>query len=453
MVHLVRGAAEVNAKSVVAILGFEVKEGDALQIKATGQDALKAAETLAKLLDEGCGDSPGQAPAAAPSVPSAPRGNPRGENELAGLAASPGLAMGRAFQYRLKVMEVIEAGGDPAQETVHLEAALHDASLQIEAIKARVRAGVDLTRVGILSAHQELLVDPEHRELACAGIKAGKSAAFAWRAAYSGVAATLAGLESPLLRERANDIRDVGRRALALLTGSVQTRMEAPADSILIADELSPSEAAQLDRTRVLGLCTTTGGPTGHVAILARALGIPAVCGIDPAALELPDQTLVLLDGGTGILRRIPTEAGQAEARELVGRQAAQRAEESAAAQKPAVTRDGVAIEVAANIRNAQEAREAVAAGAQGVGLLRSEFLFLDRETAPTEDEQAAEYGAVARILGLGVDELSVSVPAIGAIKALISRLDRAQCQTLAHELLQMRTAAEVRERLAVVAE
>jgi len=344
VVHLVRGAAEVNAKSVVAILGFEVKEGDALQIKATGQDALKAAETLAKLLDEGCGDSPGQAPAAAPSVPSAPRGNPRGENELAGL-------------------------------------------------------------------------------------------------------------ESPLLRERANDIRDVGRRALALLTGSVQTRMEAPADSILIADELSPSEAAQLDRTRVLGLCTTTGGPTGHVAILARALGIPAVCGIDPAALELPDQTLVLLDGGTGILRRIPTEAGQAEARELVGRQAAQRAEESAAAQKPAVTRDGVAIEVAANIRNAQEAREAVAAGAQGVGLLRSEFLFLDRETAPTEDEQAAEYGAVARILGLGVDELSVSVPAIGAIKALISRLDRAQCQTLAHELLQMRTAAEVRERLAVVAE
>jgi phosphocarrier protein FPr/phosphocarrier protein len=239
-------------------------------------------------------------------------------------------------------------------------------------------------------------------ELALAGIKAGKSAAFAWRAAFTASAAQLAGLESALLRERANDIRDVGHRVLALLTGSVQTRVEAPADSILIAEELSPSEAAQLDRTKVLGLCTSAGGPTGHVAILARSLGIPAVCGIDPGALELPDGTVVVLDGAKGILKQAPGEAALAEARASIGRQTAQRAQEREAAQKPAVTADGVAIEVAANIRNAQEAREAVTAGAQGVGLLRSEFLFLDRETAPTEDEQAAEYSAVAKILGPG---------------------------------------------------
>ncbi|MDR3669222.1 MAG: phosphoenolpyruvate--protein phosphotransferase [Holophaga sp.] len=399
VVRLLRGAAEVNAKSVVAILGFEVKAGDSLQIKATGQDARKASDSLADLLASGCGEAPG-APAAAEASRPAAKGSAAGD--LAGVAAAPGLAMGHVFQYRPQQMEVVEAGKDPTQEQAHLEAALRDAGLQIEAIKARVRAGADATRVGILSAHQELLLDPDLTELAATGIGAGKSAAFAWREAFTACATKLAGLESPLLRERANDIRDVGRRVLALLTGSVQTRMEAPKDSILIAEELSPSEAAQLDRTKVLGLCTTTGGPTGHVAILARSLGIPAVCGIDEAALELPDKTIVVLDGTQGILKRAPGAADLAQAKQAIGRQALQRVEEQEAAQKPAVTADGCKVEVAANIRNAQEAREAVAAGAQGVGLLRSEFLFLDRETAPTEDEQAAEYSAVARIMGPG---------------------------------------------------
>jgi multiphosphoryl transfer protein len=400
VVHLLRGAAEVNAKSVVAILGFEVKFGDVLQIEATGPDARKASEALADLLAGGCGEAPGAAPAGAPAKPVVPKALVAGE--LAGVAASPGLALGQVFQYRPKVMEVVEKGADPARERTHLEAALRDAGLQIEAIKARVRAGVDAARVGILSAHQELLLDPGLLASALAGVGAGKSAAFAWRAAFTASAAQLAGLESALLRERANDIRDVGRRVLALLTGSVQTRVEAPADSILIAEELSPSEAAQLDRTKVLGLCTTTGGPTGHVAILARSLGIPAVCGISEAALELPDKTMAVLDGTRGILKQVSGAAELAKARDGIARQTADRAREHEAAQKPAVTADGVAIEVAANIRNAQEAREAVTAGAQGVGLLRSEFLFLDRETAPTEDEQAAEYGAVARILGPG---------------------------------------------------
>jgi phosphocarrier protein FPr/phosphocarrier protein len=299
-------------------------------------------------------------------------------------------------------MEVVEEGTDPAQERPHLEAALRDAGLQLEAIKARVRAGTDPTRVGILSAHQELLLDPDLIEQANAGIAAGKSAAFAWRAVTNASATKLAALDSPLLRERANDLRDVGRRVLALLTGTVQTRLEAPAEAILIAEDLSPSEAAQLDRTKVLGLCTTTGGPTGHVAILARSLGIPAICGIFEAALEIQDQTLVVLDGTRGILKRDPSAADLADAKEGVARQTLQRAQEREAAQKPAVTADGTTIEVTANIRNAQEAREAVAAGAQGIGLLRSEFLFLDRDTAPTEEEQAAEYCAVAKILGPG---------------------------------------------------
>ena len=397
-VLLVKGSTEVNAKSLLAILGLATEKGDALQVKATGPDAEAAAKDLAQLLADGCGETPGGAPEAAKAPPPAPAA----DGALTGVPASPGLAVGQVFQYRPGVMEVVEEGKGAAQERAWLEAALRDSGLQLEAIKARVRASADVTRVGILSAHQELLVDPELMALALAGIKDGKSAAFAWHAAYNTFAAKLGALASPLLRERANDIRDVGRRALALLTGSVQTRVEAPANAILIAEEITPSEAAQLDRTKVLGLCTTTGGPTGHVAILARSLGIPAICGIDPAALALPAQAWVLVDGGKGLLRPNPSPAELARARELVGKQGLQREQEKLAAQKPAKTADGFSMEVAANIRNAQEAREAVAAGADGIGLLRSEFLFLDRETAPTEDEQAEEYSSVARILGPG---------------------------------------------------
>ena len=222
-----------------------------------------------------------------------------------------------------------------------------------------MQATADLSLVGILTAHQELLADPELLEQARALISQGKSAAFAWKEAFNGGAARLSALNSPLLRERANDLRDVGRRVLALLTGSTQAGPEMPADAILITEELRPSEAAQLDPAQVRGLCTTKGGPTGHVAILARSLGIPAICGIDEAALSLPGQTLVVLDGNRGILNRQPSESELGQARQQIELQLVQRTRDRSAAQKPAVTLDGFCIEVAANIRNAKEAQEA----------------------------------------------------------------------------------------------
>ena len=422
-IRLVRGTAEVNAKSVLAILGFGVQDGDTLQVYATGADAQKAVTALVTLLTRGgeaAGATPtggGQAPDSPVAVPQAAadpasiapdpapadpaRAVAHGAGERAGVAASPGLAVGQVYQFRPQVLAVVEAGGDPAQERAHLEAALQDAGGQLEAIKHRIRS-VDPTRADILSAHQELLADPDLAAEAERGITAGQSAAFAWRAAFTSHATKVGGLDSPLLRERANDIRDVGRRVLALLTGTTAAGLNPPRGSILVAETLSPSEAAQLDRTQVLGLCTTTGGPTGHVAILARSLGIPAIVGIDATALDLAAGTVVVLDGSTGILQGQPTPADLAAARERLGQQQAQRVREQAAAQKPAVTADGFAMEVSANIRSAQEAREAVAAGAEGIGLLRSEFLFLNRESPPSEDEQAAEYGTVARILGPG---------------------------------------------------
>jgi multiphosphoryl transfer protein len=184
------------------------------------------------------------------------------------------------------------------------------------------------------------------------------------------------------------------------LTGVVQAAVNVAPGTILAAEELAPSDTAALDPAKVIGFCTTTGGATSHVAILARSLGIPAVCGIEESALSIADGTLVVLDGSQGILRAHPSEAQVAEARDTMTQIAARREADKILAIKPAVTLDGHLIKVMANIRNLEDAREALKLGGDGVGLLRSEFLFHERSAAPTCEEQAAEYAAVAQALG-----------------------------------------------------
>jgi phosphocarrier protein FPr/phosphocarrier protein len=402
-IRLLRGSDSVNAKSIVAIMGFATTLGDKLRVEARGPDAAEAASVLARVLAEGSGEKPGDAPApsaptaASTAEPIATRSPVADANEFTGVSASPGLAVGNVVQFRQQVIDVNEAGESPQRERAQLEAARHQARQQIEALKATL---ADASKAQILAAHLELLDDPDLNDMAIASISEGKGAGFAWREAFQQQAGTLEKLDNPLLRERAGDIRDVGRRVLALLAGVRQAQIDVPQDSILIAEELSPSDTTSLDRSKVLGFCTTTGGATSHVAILARSLGIPAICGIDARALQLADGTSVVLDGSRGSLRRNPSADELEQAHQRISRQAAKREAEKLAASKLAMTADGHRIEVVANIRNAQEARDAVAAGAEGVGLLRSEFLFDARDTAPSEDEQAAEYCAVAEALG-----------------------------------------------------
>jgi phosphocarrier protein FPr/phosphocarrier protein len=395
-IALVRGTEEVNARSVVAILGLGTKFGDRVRIKAVGVDAQKAAETLGRLLAEGSGEEIGDAVEPEPTVV---RATPASEKEFTGIPASPGAAVGRVWRFRPKSVDVPEFGLGPSRERPRLEAALRDARAQLEDLKGRLGKG---PKAHILNAHLELLEDPDLENLALQALKGGKSAGFAWREAYTACADRLERMDNPRFRERAGDIRDVGQRVLLLITGTRKGTLEVPEGSVLLAEELSPSDTAQLDRSKVLGLCTTTGGATSHVAILARSLGIPAVCGVAHVVMDIPDGTLVTLDGNSGILRIDPTEADLASAREHIARMQTRRGVEEAAAHQEARTRDGALIEVAANIINAAEAREAAAAGADGVGLMRTEFLFHDRAEAPGEEEQAAEYRATAAAVGPG---------------------------------------------------
>jgi phosphoenolpyruvate-protein phosphotransferase len=231
-------------------------------------------------------------------------------------------------------------------------------------------------------------------------MQGGASAAYAWRQAYTQQVDRVLALRNELLAGRAADLRDVGRRVLHLLVGREGAPHDVPPDSIVVAEDLAPSDAASLDRTRVRGFCTTMGSATSHVAILARGLGIPAVAGIDPRVLDVPAGTRVVLDGDAGTLRAEPSAAEEAEIARRQAASARRRAAELAVAAEPAVTRDGHRVEIVANVGDVDEARRVPGVGGEGVGLLRTEFLFMERRTAPTEDEQATVYEAIARALG-----------------------------------------------------
>ena len=402
-VKIVRGSEEANAKSVVSIMGLEVQNNDEIKIKATGVDAAEAIKALVDLVRSGSGEDCGAAasPAAAPKPVAVPRPAPKAHsddpNVLLGVSASPGLAVGQIFQVRQEVIEVREAGDNPQLERRRLEDALKEARQQLEGLKAEIS---DASKAEIFSAHQELLADPELLDLALSAVSAGKSAPFAWKQAFTTYADKLAKLKNELLAGRANDIRDIGRRVLRLLTGVKEAALEVPDNAILIAEELTPSDTASLDRNKVLGFATTGGGATSHVAILARSLNIPAICGIEEAVLELANGTNVILDGTKGSLRKNPSESEIQDIRTRQASLAKKRAEELAAAGQPAVTTDGVHIEVVANIGGLEDAQQSVTLGGEGVGLLRSEFLYLERTDAPTEEEQTQIYGDIAKALG-----------------------------------------------------
>jgi phosphocarrier protein FPr len=318
------------------------------------------------------------------------------------VSASPGLAVGEVFQVRRAEIEVEEEGAGVEAERRRLVAAIAASEGQLAALRAQLHAKSEPAKAAIFAAHEELLSDPDLLEVVESAIAKGKSAAFAWKKAVTTHADRLAGLRNQLLAQRANDLRDVGLRVLGVLTGAEVRQPEYPPNTVLIAEDLTPSDTAALDRSRVMGFCTTRGGATSHVAILARSLGIPALAGIEPAALELANGTVVILDGDKGTLRLNASAEEVARVRRAEERAEARRKADLARAQEPSVTRDGTHVEVLANIGGLNDARQVGGLGGEGVGLLRSEFLFMERRDAPTEDEQFETYKSI--VLAVGAD-------------------------------------------------
>ncbi|CAI8985506.1 Phosphoenolpyruvate-protein phosphotransferase / Phosphocarrier protein HPr / PTS system fructose-specific EIIA component [Pseudomonas sp. IT-347P] len=389
-IYLHKQQAQANAKSLVAIMALQTAFGDSVQVSAMGEDADEAIDVLTRLLAEGCGET---VTALAPVEAV--------ETEvltlLRGVCASPGSALGQVVQISEPVFDVSEFGGGSELERAALANALIEADLALQHLRDTAAGEAEAE---IFKAHQELLEDPGLLDQAQALIDAGKSAAFAWRAATDETAAMFRQLGSALLAERAADLTDVGRRVLKCLLGIGEQALELPQDSILIADQLTPSQTASIDTSKVLGFATVGGGATSHVAILARACGLPSICGVPVQMLALSNGTPVLLDADNGELHVHPDPAAVNRWQAQHAQQRQRHEQELANATLAARTRDGHLVEVSANVASLSETEQGMAMGGAGVGLLRSEFLYLGRNHAPGHDEQVATYSAIARCVG-----------------------------------------------------
>lgn len=396
----------VNAKSIVSIMGLATVKGDTVYLLASGDDAEVALAELTLAIQHGLGEevnAPMSAPASmVQSELAAPAPRPRSDdpNLILGVAASSGVAVGYIYPVKSQEITVAETGDAPNQERRKLEGAIAQAKLEIESLRAKVHSEGDPSKAAIFAAHQELLEDPELVDIANSMIDKGKSAGYGWQQAFHSQAKQLAALQNELLSQRANDLRDVGNRVLRILTGAKSEEVSYPANTILIAEDLTPSDMATLDRDKVIGFCTVAGGATSHVAILARSMDIPAIAGTEGRVLDLKAGTPVILDASKGKLRLNPSEIEMEEVRARQKRLAIKRQNDLATAKEPAITTDGYRMEVVANIASVKDAEEAMKLGTEGVGLLRSEFIFMERSSPPSESEQVQLYEKISKILG-----------------------------------------------------
>ena len=420
------GKGPVSARSLTALATLGVKQGHEILVRASGPEARRALDAIQALADDNFGDDDGPdqgaaagngAAAAAPPPPPAAPAEPGGP--LRGLPVAPGIAIGPAQRLRAPEPEVSGApAGDPADEWRALEQARDAARADVRAARGAVASGPGEAEAAIFDAHLLLLDDDALLDPARRAIEAdGRNASQAWAAAVQAAAAAYEGADDDYLRERAADVHDVGRRVLGHLAGTGGGGATLAAAGVLVAEDLTPGQTAALDRDLVRGIATARGSATSHAAILARAFGIPAVVGIGDALLETADGTSLVLDGDAGTVTVDPgaDALAAAEARRAEERRVAAKRRERAA--EPARTRDGRRIEVAANLGAVAETAGVVAEGAEGVGLLRTEFLFLGREDAPGEDEQYAALAEVAT--GLAGRPLVIRTLDVGADKPL----------------------------------
>jgi phosphocarrier protein FPr/phosphocarrier protein len=402
-VVLIKDDLRVSARSVVALMGLGVRYDDEIVIAATGAQAQTAVATLARLISGGMGEAHGAAAADAPSVqPAAKVIAPAlafGPPSLKGVLAAPGLAIGCAVHLNGAEPLITEDGAGEAIERARLSEALDQVREALKATAAQAAAAGDQPRSGILSAHLAVLDDPDLAQSAIADLGAGKSAEAAWRDALARQARALAATGDPRMAERAADLLDLQRRVVRALTGTAEPVCDLPPGSIVLADELLPSDLMGLDASKLAGVCTARGGPTSHVAILAAAQGVPMVVAAGPEAVSIPAGATLILDADAGALWVSPGVEALSAAQVILAERQTRRAAAVAAAHQVCRMADGTRIEVYGNVGSVGDARAAAAAGAEGSGLLRTEFLFLERQTPPDEDEQLAAYQGVADAL------------------------------------------------------
>jgi len=320
-----------------------------------------------------------------------------------GIPVSGGIAIGPGWIYRPTIVKVERLGNQNLEiERARLASAVAAARDQINRLHQATREQLGQEQAAIFEAHLLILEDPEFIGGINAAIEADRiNAEAAIAGAVEEYAQRLLALTDEYFQARAQDIRDVGHRLLCCLSGVQTGGVEMPDwPVIVLAEDLTPSDTVQFDRARVLGLCTVRGGPTSHTAILARSIGVPAVVSLAFPIEELHDGVPLILDGSAGELIIDPAPEEVDTARRDQSEQRALWVQQLRAAAMPAATTDGWVVEVVANIGSAEDARQAIDFGAEGVGLLRTEFLYLNREQLPSLEEQVRVYQEIFTVMG-----------------------------------------------------
>ena len=330
------------------------------------------------------------------------------QRQFEGISATPTVGIGTAVWYRpTNVTDLGEPpqsdSVDPAAERERFDASQDDAEAELKAEREQTRERVGDEEAAVFDAHLQFLRDPQIESGVQDAVDDGLPAPHAVKQAFEGPIEQFEGMDG-MMAERADDLRDIRDRLLRLLTGSERTDLgELPDGSVILAELLTPSDTAQLDPEAVAGIATIKGGRTAHAAIIARSLGIPAVVGIGEALREIDDGTQVVVDGEAEAVIANPNEETRTRAAEST---------QTPVISESVSTTDGTAIEVAANLGTPAEAEPAVDRGADGVGLFRTEFCFLDRQSPPDEAEQFAAYHSVCETFAEGVDsEATASKP------------------------------------------
>jgi multiphosphoryl transfer protein len=386
--NLRTGAGPVPAGSLSRVATLGLRRHDRAEVRAAGDGARAAVDAILALAARHFDEPVSGPPPVAPTTVAGPR------------PVSPGIAIGPLWtleRARVAYADLPATSAGPAAERDRLDGALAAARRELTGSRDRAPGQA----ADILDAHLMLLDDPEIRADVAGRLDAGQPAVRAWAGALDEVADRFAALEDAYLAQRAADARQVRDQVVDLLLGAAPGPAAAPeGGGVLVVADLTPAQAADLDPALTRGLVLARAGPTAHSAIIAATLGIPTVASAGAGVLDLRPGTLVALDGGTGEVVADPDAGTLAEFRRRAGEQHARAASARAGAHRPARTTDGVTIQVAANVGSLADAVAAAAAGADSVGLVRTEFLFLGRTAAPDVDEQEAAYRAIADALG-----------------------------------------------------
>lgn len=402
-IQLEAPAGIANAKSLNAIAKLSVKLNEQIRIMASGSDADRAIEAFERLANEHFGES-----FEAEMVNSAEIATHKAAEEIiqvdgaiAGIPVCDGIAMGQVLGLESAMPEVPERQySGEAQEIAIFDDALAAVLASLKQQHAEAEKTLGKEHADIFSAHSMMISDPELRSSILLNIKNGSIAEASLLSAMSELANEYASSDSDYMREREADVWDVAKQTMYSFAGAKAESIELTDNCVIVAVDLSPAQTAQLDPQKVAGICLEAGGRTSHSAIIARAMGIPCIVKAEGALALTAGGQDVILDGKRGHLWLTPDAETRSRLTEERTIWMADIAEKKQQASKPAVTKDGLKIDVHANIGGLEDVKSALENGAEGVGLLRTEFVFQSQETLPTEDDQFQIYRDIAAALG-----------------------------------------------------